>query len=128
MRISILLIVFLMATHGWAHGDDKPGPNGGFISMPGAFHVELVPMGERSLKAYLLDIDWRNPSVKDSSIEIRHGSINAKCMAKVDHFICDFPASVGLSKPGELRVNAVREKFKGNSVTYSLPLKFKMHH
>jgi hypothetical protein len=117
-----------MASQIWAHGEDKPGPNGGFISMPGAFHVELVPVNARQLKAYLLDIDWKNPTLKESSIELSQGALAAKCKAKTDHFVCDFPAAVDLTKPGELTVNSTREKQKGNTVKYSLPLKTEMKH
>lgn len=121
--MRILGLIFLVATQAWAHGEDKPGPHGGAITMPGAFHVELVPVNNRQVKAYLLDIEWKNPTLKDSSIEVAQGPVVAKCRSQIDHFVCDFPASVNLTKLGDLTVNATREKQKGNTVKYSLPLK-----
>lgn len=112
----------------WAHGEDKPGPHGGFISMPGAFHVELVPVSKNKVKAYLLDIDWKNPTVKDSSVELSRGQVNAKCTMDYDFFTCEFPKPVDLTKKGQIDVKATREKQIGNSVSYQLPLKLTNKH
>lgn len=36
-------ILFLALTFElFAHGEDHPGPHGGRIQMPGAFHTELI--------------------------------------------------------------------------------------
>lgn len=121
--MHVIQIILLSAIQAWAHGEDRPGPHGGFISMPGAFHVELVVKNDQSVMAYLLDMNWMNPTSKDSSIQITHSTTIAKCRVLSDHFKCDFPATVNLSKTGELKVQAKRENQQGNSVTYSLPLK-----
>lgn len=127
-KLALSLIVVLVTLQVWSHGEDKPGPHGGFISMPGAFHVELVPVNSRQIKAYLLDINWKNPTLKNSSIQLSMGSISSKCAAKADHFVCNFPASIDLNKTGELKVDSTRENKKGSIVTYSLPLKLKAVH
>lgn len=120
------LISLIVSSQAFAHGEDKPGPHGGYIRMPGAFHTELVPTGKRELNAYLLDVSWQNPSVKDSKIAIIHqeSKASSKCTKKSDLFQCVFPKSVDLTKPGKLLVNGTREGQKGNEVIYNLPLKF----
>jgi len=132
MRIVLMVFLSLVSVQTWAHGEDKPGPHGGVITMPGAFHVELVAKSKNQIQAYLLDINWKNPTLKDSSIEVSHGTTPAKCVAKTNLFDCEFPSSIDIGKSGELKVKAVREKQTGMVVTYPLPLKpmksMKHHH
>lgn len=128
MRNAILGFMFLASTQAMAHGEDKPGPNGGKITMPGAFHVELLPVDARQLKVFLLDIDFRNPVVKASSLKVTQGSVQAKCKEKSDHFVCEFPTQINLNQPGEITVIATRGQQKGNSVNYTLPIKFAKGH
>lgn len=66
------LLLSIFSTHASAHGENKPGPNGGYIRMPGAFHTEIVPNGKHKIKVYLLDIEWKNPSVINSKLEISY--------------------------------------------------------
>ncbi len=47
-------------------------PNGGFIKMPGAFHTEVVPVGQNKLKVFLLDMNWKNPSILNSNLSVTH--------------------------------------------------------
>lgn len=122
MRNLILILIMLLTPPTWAHGEDRPGPHGGFISMPGPFHVELVLVGERRVKAYLLDMNWENPTLTESSVELVQGRNSAKCTAKENHFDCEFPIAVNLTKTGELQVKAKREKEIGQTA-YSLPFK-----
>ena len=42
----------------FAHGEDKPGPHGGYIRMPGSFHTEVVKE-KAGYRVYLLDINWK---------------------------------------------------------------------
>lgn len=128
MRNFPLLLSLLITAQVWAHGEDKPGPHGGYISMPGAFHVELLPVSASQMKIYLLDAHWTNPTVEDSRVELSAGKKNAaKCVAAKDHFVCNFAAPLDLQK-GEVTVNATRENQKGNAAKYPLPLKRKAHH
>lgn len=125
--ISALCSIFLCAQLVWAHGEDKPGPHGGFIRMPGAFHTEVVPSGPNQLKVYLLDMNWKNPSIKDSKLQVHlkdkdKVDILAQCEPKGDHHLCTFPKQVDLKKNGELWIEAEREKQKGSAISYALPL------
>lgn len=123
---STFILVSIFSLMAFAHGEDKLGPNGGFIRMPGAFHTEVVPLSKDSLKLYLLDINWQNPSIKDSDVAVSINEETAKCMPVQDYFKCDFSKKADLNKNGKLIVKASREKAKGNAVTYELPLKLKV--
>ena len=102
-------------------GVEKSRPNSEFVRMPGAYHTEVVPDGNK-VKVYLLDIDWKNPSVKDASVKIYLDKKRGKCKASEDHFICDLPKETTL-KSGKLLLKTKREGQTGNNVTYELPLK-----
>lgn len=126
-KITLVLSLLIFAQAAYSHGEDKPGPNGGFIRMPGAYHTEIVPSGLRKFKIYLLDINWKNPSIKESSVEVllKNGSQSSKiqCEVKIDFYSCDLPQGKNL-KNGKLEVTSKRESQVGNLVTYDLPLKF----
>jgi len=127
--VATFISISLFATSVWGHGEDKPGPNDGFIRMPGAFHTEIVPISKNQLKVFLLDIYWKNPSVKDSALHLMYQGetkITAVCEIKESlYYLCSFPKSIDLTKKGEIVVEAQRESQKGNLVTYELPLKLK---
>jgi len=126
MKQVIFTILLLAASNAYSHGEDKFGPNGGYIRMPGAFHTEVVVDGKDHLKVYLLNINWKNPTTANSSVEISFTGKSKdpiKCVAKVDHFSCPIPTSVDLKKKGQLIVNSQRAGQKGNQASYTLPLK-----
>lgn len=128
MKIFLLIAMMVLSfksQYSFAHGEDKPGPNGGFIRMPGAFHTEAIPDGSNKIKVYLLDINWQNPSVKDSSIKVTHkkSKTAVECAVESNYFVCQFPQKVNLNKKGEISVEATREGQKGMIVSYPLPLK-----
>jgi hypothetical protein len=127
MKKNIFLFLSALvfnATLSFAHGEDKLGPNGGYVRMPGAFHTEIVRNGKNKLKVYLLDIDWQNPSVKNSKLKIIYnGKITPECQIEDDHYNCVFAKSVNLTKKGELKITAQRDGQDGMEVSYPLPLK-----
>ncbi len=126
---TLLMTLILGEGVVYAHGEDKLGPNGGFIRMPGAFHTEVLPLGANKLKVYLLDINWENPSVLNSSLSVSLRSkktSQAKCEVQENYYLCEFPMEVNLTKRGELSVEAQRENQKGNMVSYELPLKLQV--
>lgn len=135
VAISSLLLATQAA---YGHGEDKPGPNGGYIRMPGAYHTELVMTAPNRAKVYLLDMNWKNPVVKDSLVQFRlvvPGKMDDKaevkptpfadCKATNDHFICELPKSADFAKHGSLILKSVRAKQAGIAATYTLPLSFK---
>lgn len=125
--MAFLVTFILMTSQSWAHGEDKYGPHKGFIRMPGAFHTELVLNGKNKLKVYLLDIDWKNPSIEKSKLEITYNNqFKAECKPQKDFYSCEFPKSVNLTKKGELKVMATRQDSKGSEALYLLPLKLEI--
>jgi hypothetical protein len=125
LKINAFFLFLFICLKVSAHGEDKPGPNGGSIRMPGAFHTELLIVDKNILQIYLLDMEWQNPKVKNSQVEVTlsHAkNIKGKCQPQNEYFICKFPQEVNLSKKGQLLVASIRENQKGNDVTYQLPL------
>ena len=118
--LALLLTVFAGQT-AKTHGEDKPGPHGGQIRMPGAFHTEVIshPNG---FQVYLLDINFQNPTVKNSDVKASIQSVGKvdqlKCDTHPDHFFCKFSSP---PKSGILIIESTRESAKGNSVQYNLP-------
>lgn len=112
---KILILTILVS---WSHGEDKPGPNGGKIRMPGPYHTEVVFVSATQVKVFLLDIQFKNPTVKDSLVSAVWKGQKAQCKAMKDYFQCDFAKGVNLKESGELTVESVREKQKGNVARY----------
>ena len=126
-KIVTFASLFLFCTVAFAHGEEKPGPHGGYIRMPGSFHTEIVPDSDTKFKIYLLDINWQSPSVKDSQVDIkfRTKGVNevVTCQQGVDFFQCQLSKGASLKK-GKLSVKAIRQKETGREVFYNLPLSF----
>jgi hypothetical protein len=124
--MACALAVVASSSLAFAHGEDAPGPHGGDVRMPGAFHTE-VKLGEKSLQVYLLDMNFANPIVEKSDVSatLKQGkkNVSLKCAPAGEAFSCDLPKGQQL-KSGELEVKANRGGLQGNVATYSLPLKF----
>lgn len=125
---TIIALTFsLLTARAFAHGEDKPGPHGGFIRMPGAFHTEVVPVNKREIKVYLLDIEWKNPSIQRSKVQVEMNKIVKECSPQSEpYFVCSFSPKVDLTKKGSLKIKAQREGQIGNEVIYELPLKLQV--
>lgn len=119
---TILTAVVCSPLFVFAHGEDKPGPHGGAIRMPGAFHTEVMTTNARTIKVHLLDMDWKNPTTKDSSVRASLDSKNfVDCTKEGVAFTCVF-AKGNLERKGRLILRARREGAQGNDATYPLPL------
>ena len=127
-RLLILLHLTssLVFDHAFAHGEDRPGPHGGVVRMPGPFHTEVLADGKEALKVFLLDVEFKNPTVSTSLVDVRWRSgvreLNLACTARVDHFRCATPPGAYLDA-GELTLRAVRDGASANPATYPLPLR-----
>ncbi len=121
--VMLVLIGFSSAVV-FAHNEDKPGPHGGFIRMPGGFHTELV-MKQKYLEIYLLDFDFKHPQVANSSVKVslKQGTEEKTlmCRPKKDRFICDLPKGYN-SKQGNIVVSATRDGMGGGLAVYDFPL------
>jgi hypothetical protein len=122
--IAIIFAILMTGQLAYSHGEDKLGPNNGYIKMPAGFHTEVVPNKDGTFKVFLLDMSFKNPTVKESSviarIENKKDKVNVKCEPMRDHFHC-FPKNVDL-KNGSLIILAQRSLAKGNEAIYKLPL------
>ncbi|CAN5517721.1 hypothetical protein BH10BDE1_BH10BDE1_14200 [soil metagenome] len=114
-----------------ARGEEKPGPNGGEIRMPGAFHTELKVSG-RQIWVYLLDLKFEKARTDKSSVVVEVVSptpgaapVKLDCKpAKVSEppkFVC-MHANYEPSKGQTLKVRANRGTAMGQEVSYVLPL------
>ena len=122
MKITFLFL--LISLRVFAHGEDVPGPHGGHIRMPATFHTEVVIHNEITARIYLLDMQFQNPEVKDSSVTAIHKvgkkSFTLKCEPAVDHFRC---LSRDPLLQGTLSVKASRLGAKSpKPAIYKLPL------
>jgi hypothetical protein len=121
LAIAVVVPAFVLA-----HGDSEPGPNGGEIRMPGAFHLEAVP-GESAVHVYLLDMQFQNPEVDDSSVTAtlrqdgEQWSIDCRIAGVAEYFRCPLPSGVDLDR-GQLHIDASRGGVPGDSARYELPL------
>lgn len=122
--ILSVLVLILHSGQSFAHGEDKPGPHGGFIRMPGAFHTEVVKTGKSSARIFLIDINWKDPMTKNSSVKAEIGGASkGDCKAQGNFFQCSFSNDVDLNKKGELKIIAERNGMKGAPIIYELPLR-----
>ncbi|TGL88743.1 hypothetical protein EHQ68_08885 [Leptospira congkakensis] len=121
----VFFIIFMSATQVFAHGEHKPGPHGGLIRMPGAFHTEVLPYQNLGFKVYLLDINFENPTSKNSKLQgkvVSKGKeFPLKCKNHPDHFYCEIPGGSSVEE-GELILSPEWNFQKGAVVKYKLPL------
>lgn len=124
-RFFLLTLCLVISSVAWAHRENEPGPNGGHIRMPGAFHTEVVPEENGKFAVYLLDIGFKNPVVKDSLVAARIKKNDAiselTCVVQTYHFLCSTNESDTTSS-GELEVTAKRDGKQGTIAKYELPL------
>ena len=119
------LSLVLYSSSIFSMGGDKPGPNGGFISMPGTYHVELIDKGQ-VFRVYLLDIGMKNPTVENSNVTLKFTSTNSQeiiCKPEHNYFVCKKPIGK-LQNFKDVVVESTRNKVHANIATYKLPLKF----
>lgn len=94
--------------------------------MPGAFHVEAVAEND-ALRVYLLDMQFENPQVADSSVtatlEQNGKARQLQCRPEdgARSFVCPLSEGSELTA-GELMVDASRDGVPGETASYDLPL------
>lgn len=125
MMKNSAFLALLVTLSAFGHGENKPGPHGGEIRMPGSFHTELVVEGSTA-KIYLLDMAFKNPLTGKSSVTVsaegKSVSVRPHCVEKKTFFECHFPQD--LKNYISLLIKPVRSGQKGKEVRYALPLKF----
>ncbi len=128
MKNLVLAFSLLLSTQSFGHGEDKPGPNGGFIRMPGVFHTEVVPdQKDNSFHLFLLDLEFKNPTVKnstvDATLELKRNKVTFKCeVMGGNHYHCK-PNKDYAKNSGRLVLKVKRDGANGTA-EYQLPLKW----
>ena len=109
----------------FGHGEDKPGPHGGFIRMPGPFHTELVKVSDTTFRVYLLDMEWKNPTTRDSKIAVKakskKGFQPVSCAFEVEAFKCELPKNWKWSDVTEISIEPTRQGTPGGVALYRFP-------
>ncbi len=129
MKSLIIIAILICSNVAYSHGENAPGPHKGYIRMPGVFHTELVPVGVSKFKLYLLDMKWKNPSIKDSKLDAKIAADNKfseiACTKNTHYYECLIPEGFSL-KQGQLTISATRENSPGADMVYDLPLSFNL--
>ena len=108
-----------------AHGMNKAGPHGGFIRMPGMYHIELVPSG-LELKVYFLDMNFKPMPINDASLElilVGKKPQKAQCLKEIHFFRCDTNEQ-SYKKYKEVSVESSINGSEDVKSVYKVPLKF----
>ena len=128
MKKLLFVSCLFYGVFSFSHGGDKLGPHGGYVEMPGLLHTEVVPDKDSSFHIYLLDIEFKNPTVKNSDVQAwlsfaaSKDKLKLKCETmEGTHFHCIPPKKI--TNATGLIIKAKREQAQSNEVTYKLPLK-----
>jgi hypothetical protein len=125
--MKLLILLSLLSTSAYPHGMNKPGPNNGHIRMIGTIHTELV-LGKNNFKVYLLDIGFKNETVKKSKVEayfLGDNQLNSQesCTITGNHFNCNLPKEIKNLK--QIKLKVVRDNYSPKDIAdYSMPLNF----
>ncbi len=119
------LFLFLISSQIFAHGEDKIGPNGGYIRMPANFHTEVVKVNTKKIQVYLLDLQFKNPIVLNSDVTgshyIGHSEYKLNCrVKKKKYFECISKTAL---LEGHLKITSRRNEVTTYDAFYPLPLR-----
>lgn len=124
--LSLVFVGLVIGCASAPHGEGKRGPHGGYIKMPGQFHVEVVPQSDNELIVYLLDLQSRDPLTLASGLkgqlEQASGVQSFACDIMADHYKCKLPEGSDLTI-GEITIQAVRKERVGRPATFQLPFR-----
>lgn len=122
--VTILISAFF-STAAFAHGMNKPGPNNGYIKMPGAYHIELVT-AKNALKLYILDINFKPLPIETASVKVTLKGLKelmVECTKGAGHFVCD-TKDANMKKYTEIMVLSSKTGEKAATSSYALPLSY----
>jgi hypothetical protein len=121
----LFVISLFISFQVYAHGEDKFGPNGGYIRMPANFHTEVVKINAKKIQVYLLDIQFKNPTVQNSDVTgshyIAHSEYKLNCRAKKKKYFECISKTALLE--GHLKISARRNDKTSYDAYYPLPLR-----
>lgn len=130
LYLTLTLQFFMLFPH-FILAAEKLGPHGGHYRMSRNNHIELVSELNGIFLVYLLDSQLENPTVKNSTVNLKVGDnkdkINSfECMPMEDHFYCTNPKKIITSSNIKIFLKAKRLGTKLDEVSYPLPFKSKM--
>ena len=122
--VTLILATILSQTV-FAHGMNKAGPNGGYIRMPGNYHVELVSK-EKAIEVYFLDMMFRPIAIDQASVTLSLNgakSFKTVCVKGAKSFVCDLKGE-SLQNYKEAALETTRDGKVVAKSSYKLPLSF----
>ena len=120
-----LLLTTMLATNSFAHGMNKPGPNNGYVRMPGTYHVELLAL-QNVLRVYFLDIGFKALPIKNATAKVSlkgMKEVAVECSKEEAFFRCDTKES-NMNSYKEILVKTSKNGENEAISTYKLPLGF----
>ena len=120
-----LLLTLVLSQTAFAHGMNKAGPHGGYVRMPGAYHVELVPV-DKELKVYFLDMAFAPISIDQASVTLTlrgKTTLKAECLKELHFFRCD-TKDQSFKSFREIIVESTKDGKASASSNYKVPLSF----
>ncbi|MBC7712148.1 MAG: hypothetical protein H7177_02350 [Rhizobacter sp.] len=122
--VTLLLTVFL-STNAFAHRMNKPGPNNGFIRMPGTYHIELVAQ-KNIIKFFFLDIGFKPLPTTKATVKMALKGLTevaVSCVKETQFFLCDMK-DANMNKYSEIDVKTSKAGEKEVTSIYKIPLSF----
>lgn len=120
-----ILLSTIVSQAAFAHGMNKAGPHGGYVRMPGNYHIELVP-ADRELKVYFLDMMFAPISIDQSSLSLTlrgKKQLKAECLKELHFFRCD-TKDQSFKNYREIVIESNKEGKAAATSTYKIPLSF----
>lgn len=120
-----LILATLLSQSAFAHGMNKAGPNGGYVRMPGNYHVELVSK-DKAVIVYFLDMMFKPIAIDQASVKLSlkgDKSFKTDCVKEAASFKCDLK-NESLKNYKEATLESTRDGKAIATSTYKLPLNF----
>ncbi|MBC7428260.1 MAG: hypothetical protein H7336_06590 [Bacteriovorax sp.] len=122
--VTLLITVFL-SSNALAHRMNKPGPNNGYIRMPGTYHIELVAQ-KNVIKLFFLDTGFKPLPTTKATVKMALKGLNevpVSCVKEIAFFVCDMK-DANMNKYSEIDVKTSKAGEKEISSIYRIPLSF----
>lgn len=120
-----LLLATMLSQTAFAHGMNKAGPNGGYVRMPGNYHVELVSK-DKAVAVYFLDMMFKPIAIDQASVTLSLNgakSFKTVCVKEAKSFVCNLNGE-SLTNYKEVVLETTRDGKVVAKSLYKLPLSF----
>jgi hypothetical protein len=123
--LMTLAVTYITSMPLYAHGMNKAGPHGGYIRMPGTYHVELVPAA-KEIKVYFLDMNFAPIPLNQAHVTLTLNGkkpLKAQCLREMHFFRCDTNEQ-SFKNFKELILESSKDGEPMATSSYKIPLKF----